>query len=63
MEGFLVILSLMSTRKTETKQKQAMREMMREYLKSNDICIKDSADVKSTMRDMMSVLLEGALNE
>ena len=31
--------------------------------KNNDINIKDSTDVNSIMRDMMSVLLEGALDE
>ncbi|HCU03699.1 MAG TPA: IS256 family transposase, partial [Roseburia sp.] len=33
------------------------------YLKNNDISIKDGTDVNSIMRDMMSVLLEGALDE
>ena len=41
----------------------AMREMMRDYLKNNDISIKDGTDVNSIMRDMMSVILEGALDE
>ena len=36
--------------------------MMRDYLKNNDISIKDGTDVNSIMRDMMSVLLEGALH-
>ena len=36
---------------------------MRDYLKNNDIRIKDGTDVNSIMRDMMSVLLEGALDE
>ena len=40
-----------------------MREMMRDYLKNNDISIKDGTDVNSIMRDMMSVILEGALDE
>lgn len=40
-----------------------MREMMRDYLKSNDISIKSGTDVNAVMRDMMSVLLEGALDE
>lgn len=44
-------------------QKAAMREMMRDYLKNNDIGIKDGTDVNSIMRDMMFVLLEGALDE
>ena len=40
-----------------------MREMMQGYLKDNDISIKNGNDVNSIMRDMMSVLLEGALDE
>ena len=40
-----------------------MREMMRDYLKKNDISIKNGTDVNAVMRDMMSVLLEGALDE
>ena len=49
--------------RNESPQKKAMREMMRDYLKNNDVRIKDGSDVNSIMRDMMSVLLEGALNE
>lgn len=36
---------------------------MRDYLKNNEISIKNETDVNSIMRDMMSVLLEGALDE
>ena len=50
-------------RRKDSPQKAAMREMMRDYLKNNDISIKNGTDVNSIMRDMMSVLLEGALNE
>ena len=50
-------------RRKDSPQKAAMREMMRNYMKNNDISIKDSTDVNSIMRDMMSVLLEGALDE
>ncbi len=46
-------------RKNESPQKAAMREMMRGYLKENDVSIKDGTDVNAVMRDMMSVLLEG----
>lgn len=53
----------MSRRKNDTPQKAAMREMMQGYLKNNDISIKSGTDVNSIMRDMMSVLLEGALDE
>ena len=53
----------MARRKNESPQKQAMREMMRDYLKNNDVEVKDGTDVNSVMRDMMSVLLEGVLDE
>lgn len=36
---------------------------MQDYLKNNHISIKNGADVNSIMRDMMSVLLEGSLDE
>ena len=36
---------------------------MSEYLKNNDISIKDGTDVNKIMLDMMSVLLEWALDE
>lgn len=49
--------------RNESPQKQAMREMMKNYLKNNDVQVKDGADVNSVMRDMMSVLLEGVLDE
>ena len=50
-------------RKKESPQKAAIREMMRDYLKNNDISIKDGTDINSIMCDMMFVLLEGALDE
>ncbi len=50
-------------RKNERPQKAAMTEMMRGYLKDNDISIKNGTDVNSVMRDLMSVLLEGVLDE
>lgn len=53
----------MARRKNDSPQKAAMREMMQGYLKDNDISIKSGNDVNSIMRDMMSVLLEGALDE
>ena len=53
----------MARRKSDTPQKAAMREMMQGYLKENDISIKSGNDVNSIMRDMMSVLLEGVLDE
>ena len=47
-------------RKKEIPQKAAMREMMRNYMKNNDISIKDSININSILHDMMSVLLEGS---
>jgi len=49
--------------RNESPQKQAMRTMMKDYLKNNDVHIKDGTDVNAVMRDMMSVLLEGVLDE
>ena len=50
-------------RKNESPQKAAMREMMRSYLKDNDISIKNGTDVNTVMRDMISVILEDVLDE
>lgn len=50
-------------KRNESSQKVAMRTMMSEYLKNNNINIKDGTDVNSIMRDMMSVLLEGVLDK
>ena len=50
-------------RKNDSPQKAAMREMMRDYLKNNDISIKSGTDVNSVMHDMISVLMEGVLDE
>ena len=54
---------LFIARKNDSPQKATMRELMRDYLKNNDISIKNGTDVNAVMRDMMSVLLEGALDE
>ena len=50
-------------RKKDSPQKAALREMMRSYLKENNAQVKDGTDVNAIMRDMMSVILEGALDE
>ena len=49
--------------RNESPQKQAMREMVKDYLKNHDGHMKDGADVNSVMKTMMSVLLEGVLDE
>lgn len=41
----------MARRKGDSPQKDAMREMMSNYLKDNHISIKDGTDVNSVMRD------------
>ena len=40
-------------RKKDTPQKAALREMMGNYLKENNVKVKDGTDVNSIMRDMM----------
>lgn len=50
-------------RKNDSPQKTAMRELIHDYLKNNDISIKSGNDENSIIRDMMSVLLEGVLDE
>ncbi len=42
-------------RKNDSPQKATMREMMRDYLKNNDVSIKNGADVNSVVKDMISV--------
>lgn len=51
------------TRKKGTPQKAMICEFMQSYLKENDVKTKDGVDVNSIMRDMMSVILEGASDE
>ena len=53
----------MGRRKGDTPQKAALRQLMQGYLKDNDISGKNGTDVNAIMRDMMSVILEGALDE
>ena len=50
-------------RKKDSPQKAALREMMGNYLKENNVMVKDGTDVNSIMRDMMSIILEGALDQ
>ena len=50
-------------KKKDTPQKAALREMMGNYLKENNVKVKDGTDVNSIMRDMMSIILEGALDQ
>ena len=50
-------------RKKDSSQKAALRELMGNYLKENNVKVKDGTDVNSIMRDMMSIILEGALDQ
>lgn len=50
-------------RKKGLPRKAALREMMGAYLRDNNVKIKDGTDVNGIMRDMMSVILERALDE
>ena len=50
-------------RKKDSAQKAALRELMRNYLKENNVKVKDGTDVNSIMRYMMSIILEGALDQ
>lgn len=43
-------------RRKDSPQKAAMREMMRDYLKNNDISIKDGTDVNSIMASFLKDL-------
>ena len=49
-------------RKSDSPQKAALREMMGNFMKENDIKVKDGTDVNSIMREMMSIILEGTLD-
>ena len=51
------------TKRKESRQKGAIREMMQDYLKNNRIRVKDGTDLNSIMRDMISVIMEGVLDE
>ena len=50
-------------RKKDSPQKAALRELMGNYLKENNVKVKDGTDVNSIMRDMMSIILEGVLDQ
>lgn len=47
-------------KRNESPERQALREMITGYLKENPV--RDGKDVNAMMRDMMSVILEGALD-
>ena len=52
----------MAKRKSDSPQKEALREMMSTYMKENNVLPKNGTDVNSIMRDMMSIILEGTLD-
>ena len=43
----------LARRKSDSPQKAALREMMSNYMKENDVHIKDGTNVNSIMRDML----------
>lgn len=47
-------------KRNESPERQALREMMSSYLKNNPVS--NGNDVNSIKREMMSVILEGALD-
>ena len=49
-------------KRNQDPRKAAMRKMMGEFLKENDISLKDGADINSLMREMMSALIEETLD-
>ncbi len=51
------------TRRKESPQKTAIGEMMCDYLKNNDISIKDGTDVNGILCDMMFIFFEDVLDE
>ena len=50
------------SRKNESNQKVALRSAFGQFLRENDVTIKNSDDVNSIMKDMISLVLEGALD-
>ncbi|WP_196604036.1 hypothetical protein [Pectinatus haikarae] len=48
------------SRKNESTQKTAMREMMKNYLKDTNTNVRDSADVKNVMRDSVKTFKLGS---
>lgn len=49
--------------KKDTIQKAALWEMMGIYLKENNVKVKDGTDVNSIMRDRLSIILKGTLEQ
>lgn len=52
-----------TARTKDSPQKAALLEMMGNYLKENNITIKDSTDARLIMRDLFSIILEGTLEQ
>ena len=50
-------------RKKDTPQKAALRKIMSNYMKENNVKVKDGTEVNAIMRDMMSIILESALDQ
>ena len=52
----------MGRRKDDSPRKAAMREAVGKFMRENDVQPKNGDDVNSMMRDMMSIILEEALD-
>jgi transposase-like protein len=56
----LEVFTMARRKRNESPERQALREMMAGYLKENPV--RNGNDVNAMMREMMSVILEGALD-
>ena len=52
----------MGRRKGDSPQKATMREAIGYFMRDNELRPKDGSDVNAIMRDMMSIILEEALD-
>ena len=53
----------MARKRRFTTKKQRLENSEGNYLKENNVKVKDGTDVNSIMRDMMLIILEGALDQ
>ena len=51
------------TSKKDSPQKYALCETMGSYPQENNVKVKDGTDLNSIMKDMMSIILEGGLDQ
>ena len=60
---FIIRITYKYVRKKNFLQKTAFLEIMGNYMKENNIKIELEINVNSSMRDMMSIVLERALDQ